>query len=476
MPGPTSKTCRAIGSMSCTIATPSSAISITISTDTYDERLASADVADSLTEVCEHAAPAPVFANGGRGTDHEQRADHDQERERIEAEGRTTRPASRAPGPASAGPNARATVNCIELTRTALISTGRGTSWGTNACHAAVVMPVPRPEITTQTEDDRGGGGSGGPEAHKRGGHRHHHDLGPDQHRPAVVAVGERAGPAGRRSSPGRTPQNALTPTSAVECVSWSTTYGTVTVCIQVPVFEIRPAAEERREFPGMERGERRPTPAGGARRRVRSETPARPNLPARARRLPAISEHLLRTRTGVREYDGCRTSGRCSRRRDPASTSTRTVERRRRSTPRSWVDVGRNWLRGADTLLDALVGHGVDGSRGGGACTTGCSTIPGCRAGTATVTRSPIPSFADDPRRTHGALLGASSAPSASTTTATVSDSVALRTPTASCATRRHARRDRHPRRAPPVPRPATVGTGGGARSTSRRHPATCS
>ncbi len=40
-------------------------------------------------------------------------------------------------------------MNCIELTRTALSSTGRGTSWGTNACQAAVVMPEPRPEITT---------------------------------------------------------------------------------------------------------------------------------------------------------------------------------------------------------------------------------------------------------------------------------------------------------------------------------------
>src|SRR6476469_2505636 len=52
--------------------------------------------------------------------------------------------------PARAGPNARAAVNCMELTRTALRSTGRGTSWGTNACQAAVVMPEPRPEITTR--------------------------------------------------------------------------------------------------------------------------------------------------------------------------------------------------------------------------------------------------------------------------------------------------------------------------------------
>src|SRR5262245_8806375 len=43
----------------------------------------------------------------------------------------------------------------------------------------------------------------------------------------------------------GKYVQNAATPTSAVEWVSWSITNGTVTVCIHVPVLEINPAAQK---------------------------------------------------------------------------------------------------------------------------------------------------------------------------------------------------------------------------------------
>ena len=52
--------------------------------------------------------------------------------------------------PASAGPNARAPVNCIPLSRTALINASGGTSWGTNACHAAIVIPAPIAPTMTQ--------------------------------------------------------------------------------------------------------------------------------------------------------------------------------------------------------------------------------------------------------------------------------------------------------------------------------------
>src|SRR5439155_261715 len=60
-------------------------------------------------------------------------------------------PSDASTRPAIAGPNARAAVNCMELTRTALSRWERGTNWGTNDCHAAVVMPAPNAEITTKT-------------------------------------------------------------------------------------------------------------------------------------------------------------------------------------------------------------------------------------------------------------------------------------------------------------------------------------
>jgi hypothetical protein len=46
--------------------------------------------------------------------------------------------------PATAGPMARATVNWIELSRTALTSDASGTSEGTNACHDVMLMPEAR--------------------------------------------------------------------------------------------------------------------------------------------------------------------------------------------------------------------------------------------------------------------------------------------------------------------------------------------
>src|SRR3954469_1216855 len=49
------------------------------------------------------------------------------------------RPSTRPP---SAGPTARAAVNWIEFTRTALSSSGCGTSAGTNACHDVIITPT----------------------------------------------------------------------------------------------------------------------------------------------------------------------------------------------------------------------------------------------------------------------------------------------------------------------------------------------
>src|SRR4051794_40741833 len=56
--------------------------------------------------------------------------------------------------PASAGPNARDNVNCIEFRRTAFIRSSRGTSDGTNACHEAMLMPPAHDDSTTSVRMD----------------------------------------------------------------------------------------------------------------------------------------------------------------------------------------------------------------------------------------------------------------------------------------------------------------------------------
>ena len=52
--------------------------------------------------------------------------------------------------PASAGPNARAPVKFIELSRTALSMSAGGTSWGTNACQAEIVNPFATAPTSTR--------------------------------------------------------------------------------------------------------------------------------------------------------------------------------------------------------------------------------------------------------------------------------------------------------------------------------------
>src|SRR5689334_2584292 len=152
-------------------------------------------------------------------------------------------PSVASTSPAIAGPNARAAVNCIEFTRTALSNAFRGTSCGTNAIHADVVTPVPSAEITTKT---RMLAVVAVPVAHVI-------------HNAAAIAIittcaqirtrrrscRSLSEPAsGLTTVAGKNARNALSPTSAVECVSWSMTNGTVTVCIHVPVFESSPAVK----------------------------------------------------------------------------------------------------------------------------------------------------------------------------------------------------------------------------------------
>ena len=70
--------------------------------------------------------------------------------------------------PARAGPNARAPVNCMPLRRTALTSASGGTSWGTNACHAAMVMPAPDRADHDAADDERRRRHAGHPDAPER--------------------------------------------------------------------------------------------------------------------------------------------------------------------------------------------------------------------------------------------------------------------------------------------------------------------
>jgi len=151
--------------------------------------------------------------------------------------------AVRRTSPASAGPNARAAVNCIELTRTALRRSDRGTSCGTNDCQAAVVIPAPSAEITTHT---RMVAVVATPVAHVIQSAVAIDIINPCAQSSTVRrSCRSESDPAsGPITVAGKKAAKALTPTSAVEWVSWSITYGTVTVCIHVPVFDRNPAVK----------------------------------------------------------------------------------------------------------------------------------------------------------------------------------------------------------------------------------------
>ena len=87
--------------------------------------------------------------------------------------------------------------------------------------------------------------------AHSAKAHAHHHDL-----RPRSAPCGASSGrpaipPAGRRPWTGRTCRTRRRRPSTVEWVSWSSTYGTVMVCIHVPVFESRRGARRTARSPG---------------------------------------------------------------------------------------------------------------------------------------------------------------------------------------------------------------------------------
>jgi hypothetical protein len=51
--------------------------------------------------------------------------------------------------PATAGPTARAPMNCIELSRTASTSSSGSTSCVTNACHVVMFTPATNPDTKT---------------------------------------------------------------------------------------------------------------------------------------------------------------------------------------------------------------------------------------------------------------------------------------------------------------------------------------
>src|SRR3954447_3435883 len=131
--------------------------------------------------------------------------------------------------PASAGPKARAPVNCMPLSRTALTSASGGTSCGTNACQAAMVIPEPIAPTTTQSTMSPG-------------------EFVPPTQTPhsasalSIMTTCETSSTVRREwrsasdpaSGPttvaGKNVQKAPTPTHTVEWVNWSSTNGTVMV------------------------------------------------------------------------------------------------------------------------------------------------------------------------------------------------------------------------------------------------------
>ena len=254
-----------------------------------------------------------------------------------------------------------------------------------------------------------------GPRGPQRGGHRHHHDLGPDQHRAAVVAVGQRARQrtddrGGEERGEGAHPDERGRVGELVDDVRHRDRLH--------PGAGVRQqaGAEEDRELAGLERGER--TDLFGLGRRVRHGTAiylgrgATNTCSARLVRMVAHQRSLFATG-------------------DPAIDVDAKVERLALDE-RSWVDV--------EPELAARRRHVARRARRARRVAPGPAAHVGPRARRSPALvlvprRRPAPRSVvrGDPRRAHRALLGAGSAPSGSTTTGTAR-TASPRTPTASC------------------------------------------
>ena len=202
--------------------------------------------ADRVLELREHAPGRGGHLHRTR-LDEQQRADHQEERQRVGEE----RGAGSELGQHEAGQRgteaARAPVNCMAFSRTALTIASGGTSWGTYACHAAMVMPAPMAPTTTQATMS---GGVATPVTQMpQSASAEAISTTWDRRRMVRRSWRSASAPAsGPTTVDGKKVANAPTPTQTVECVSWSSTYGTVMVCIHVPEFETQRRREEERE------------------------------------------------------------------------------------------------------------------------------------------------------------------------------------------------------------------------------------
>src|SRR5687768_8679577 len=146
-------------------------------------------------------------------------------------------PNSASTSPATAGPKARAAVNCVEFSRIALSMCSGGTSCGMNDCQDAMPRPEPIPEIKRVTTISPG---VAAPLVQS-----------PQSMNAATIinacvarttcfrGIRSASDPAiGPMSNAGPNAMNAAKPTQVVECVILKTTAGTVIVCIQLPEFE----------------------------------------------------------------------------------------------------------------------------------------------------------------------------------------------------------------------------------------------
>ena len=147
-PAPSCRIWRANGSASWIIDTPSSDENNAPSTATMSTARLRARSA-SPARKCETTLPATLTVPIGRGAIIRS-APITSRNDNALARNAAPGPNCARTSPARAGPNARAPVNCMPLRRTALISASGGTSWGTKACHAAMVMPAPTAPIVTQ--------------------------------------------------------------------------------------------------------------------------------------------------------------------------------------------------------------------------------------------------------------------------------------------------------------------------------------
>ena len=168
--------------------------------------------------------------------------------------------------PATAGPMARATVAWSEFRRTASSILSAGTSSTMNACHGAWFTPFPTATTSTQARMTPGLADPLNQTSHNASAPTSITDC--DESRTVRLENRSARDPeSGPNTTTGKNVAKAPTPTHVLEWVSWSSTNGTVTSCMRVPMLDTAAADQN--------------SPKSRCRRAANEPPTTRPDLPS---------------------------------------------------------------------------------------------------------------------------------------------------------------------------------------------------